>query len=309
MTAGALFSQDFPPAAGQAGSTAIHMDSSAFIAWADSCIIVRGPAIITLPDSLEVTHGLPADATGKAGDGKVLSLGDGGMATLYFTVPVADGPGPDFAVFENAFTDNFLELAFVEVSSDGINYLRFPAESMTPVDMQTGSYGTLDPVNINGLAGKYRAGYGTPFDLANLEPDPLLDVSSINWVRVRDVIGCIIDSVGSRDIHGRIINDPWPTVFPAGGFDLDAVGVINGVRLTAGSRLKEALCVYPNPFTDQIRITGRTGTFSILDLRGSIQIEGELYADNTLISTKKLPSGCYLLVVNRTEVHRIVKIR
>jgi len=309
MSAGSLFSQDFPPAAGQAGSTAFHKDSTAFIAWAESCIILRGPAIITVPDSLEVTHGLPVDATGKAGDGKVVSLGDGGMATLYFTDPVVDGPGPDFAVFENAFADNFLELAFVEVSSDGINYLRFPAESLTQAEEQTGSYGTLDPVNINGLAGKYRAGYGTPFDLADLDPDPLLDISNINWVRIRDVIGCIIDSVGSRDKLGRIINDPWPTAFPSGGFDLDAVGVINGTSLRTHPRPEEALCIYPNPFADQIRITGRTGEFRILDMRGVLHLEGELYTGNTLISTKELPGGCYLLVLDKQEVHMVIKMR
>ncbi len=309
ITAGSLFAQGFPPAAGQEGSTAIHMDSPAFIAWADSCFIERGPAIITVPDSLEVCSGLPTDATGKAGEGKVVSLGDGGVATLYFTDPVADGPGPDFAVFENAFTDNFLELAFVEVSSDGYNYFRFPAESLTPVNIQTGSFGILDPVDINGLAGKYRAGYGTPFDLAELATDPLLDMGNIHWVRVQDVIGCIIDTIGSRDILGRIINDPWPTAFTTGGFDLDAVGVINGIKLQSPSRHMETLRVDPNPFSDRIQVSGRTGAFRILDLRGSLQIEGELHRDNTLISTAKLPAGCYLLILNRTEVQKIVKMK
>ncbi|NIA17499.1 MAG: hypothetical protein GWO86_04040, partial [Planctomycetes bacterium] len=31
----------------------------------------------------------------------------------------------------------------------------------------------------------------------------------------------------SCDINGHQINDPWPTPFDSGGFDLDAVGIIN----------------------------------------------------------------------------------
>ena len=77
-------------------------------------------------DSVIVDFGEPEDATGMAGDGRVVSLGDGGVAILTFDTPLSDGPGPDFAVFENAFLETFLELAFVEVSSDDVNYFRFP---------------------------------------------------------------------------------------------------------------------------------------------------------------------------------------
>jgi hypothetical protein len=56
----------------------------------------------------------------------IVSLGDSGVATLTFSSPIANGLGPDFVVFENGFLDPandsfaFLELAFVEVSSDGV---------------------------------------------------------------------------------------------------------------------------------------------------------------------------------------------
>jgi hypothetical protein len=35
------------------------------------------------------------------------------------------------------------------------------------------------------------------------------------------------NNYASYDSQGHQINDPWPTNFPTGGFDLDAVGVIN----------------------------------------------------------------------------------
>ena len=36
-------------------------------------------------------------------------VGDGGSAILTFDTPIANGPGFDFAVFENGFSDTFLE--------------------------------------------------------------------------------------------------------------------------------------------------------------------------------------------------------
>ena len=61
---------------------------------------------------------------GKAGDGTILSLGDGGEATLTFSTPISNGQGADFAIFENSFSATFLELGLVEVSSDGQNFVR-----------------------------------------------------------------------------------------------------------------------------------------------------------------------------------------
>ena len=76
--------------------------------------------------------------------------------------------------------------------------------------------GSIDPTNIDGLAGKYRAGYGTPFDLSSV------GLSRATHVRLIDVVG---DST-AHDTTGDIIYDPHPTGGSA-GFDLDAVGVIH----------------------------------------------------------------------------------
>ncbi|MEO6738908.1 MAG: PEP-CTERM sorting domain-containing protein [Chthoniobacteraceae bacterium] len=158
----------------------------------------------------------------------VVSLGDGGRITLTFARPIANGPGADFAVFENGITDNFLELAFVEVSSDGTNFTRFHAVSLTQTATQVGPFDqSIDPTDLYNLAGKYRVGFGTPFDLAELVGTPGLDINAVTHVRIVDVVGSIDPLYGTRDSLNNLINDPWPTAFDTGGFDLDAVGVLN----------------------------------------------------------------------------------
>ena len=85
---------------------------------------------------------------GKAGDGAIVSLGDAGVAVLTFSTPIRNGQGPDFAVFENAFSNTFLELALVEVSSDGQNFVRFDAISNTDTTLQIGGFGHVDATNL-----------------------------------------------------------------------------------------------------------------------------------------------------------------
>jgi hypothetical protein len=166
----------------------------------------------------------PAKALGQAVGGSfdVVALGRGGQVTLTFGQAITDGDGWDFAVFENGFSDTFLELAFVEVSSDGTNFVRFANDSKTPGPV--GGFGSVDPTNITGLAGKYRQGYGTPFDLAELGGIAGLDITRITHVRILDIVG---DGT-YLDSSGDIIYDLYPTTGSA-GFDLDAIGVIHQV--------------------------------------------------------------------------------
>jgi hypothetical protein len=131
-------------------------------------------------------------------------------------------------VFENSFRDDFLELAFVEVSSDGINYKRLPATRFIDTSIQVDSFGLIDCREVNNLAGKYRALYGTPFDLDELALFSDIDLMNVTHVRIIDVVGSIDNVYASRDKDGRKINDPFPTPYPSCGFDLDAVGVIHG---------------------------------------------------------------------------------
>jgi hypothetical protein len=153
----------------------------------------------------------------------VASLGDNGSITLTFPAPITDGPGPDFAVFENANSERFLELASVEVSSDGTNFTRFPCHALgkDPVDTYAKTNQT-EADSFANLAGKQLKGFGTPFDLRELAGTPGLDTRRVTHVRVVDVVG----DGSSRDSYGNPIYDPFPT-WGSGGFDLDGIGVLH----------------------------------------------------------------------------------
>ncbi len=228
----------FPPQAGQPGSTAITAGDPRFVEWASNVVsLTRGPENIANPSLGAASFGAPTNALGPSDAATnfagVVSLGDGGQITLGFNQPIRNGAGPDFAVFENGFASGglaFLELGFIEVSSDGINFFRFPATSLTQTATQVASFGLLDATNLDNLAGKYVAGFGTPFDLDQLAGvSPFLDVNNVNYLRIVDVVGSIDPLYATHDAFGNIVNDPWPTASASSGFDLDAVGVINAV--------------------------------------------------------------------------------
>ncbi len=285
----------YAPAAGQAGSTAIAKDSLIITAWATQVTVLRGWQNVSDLSKGKVTYGTESDAKGKA-DNSVVSLGDGGIAVVQFARPLSNGPGPDFAVFENAFDDFFLELAFVEVSSDGQNYFRFPAHSLTQTQSQIGTFGKLDCQKIHNLAGKYRGGYGTPFDLEELKNRVGLDVSRITHIRIIDVVGSIDTLYGTKDTAGNMINDPFPTAFPSGGFDLDAVGAIHLATdiNTAGG--ENSLQIFPNPAKDQIQIqnTGK-GHLNIYNMHGQIVYEKVVPSGTFVLDIGFLPSGTYIV--------------
>lgn len=251
-----LLAGPHPPAAGKPGSDAIAASDPRFVGWAkDVTSLVRGPEEMDDPISLPASYGSPASALGppdvignvdqpppeSTASKPAISLGDGGSITLRFDPPITNGPGPDFAVFENGISFNggasfFMELAFVEVSSDGQQFVRFPAFSETAAAPQIGAYGAVDPTNVRNLAGKYLAGFGTPFDLAELAGAPGLSTGSVSHVRIVDVVGSVDPRYARHDSLGRLINDPWPTFLTTSGFDLDAVGVIHRARVYADWR-------------------------------------------------------------------------
>jgi hypothetical protein len=221
LSAGQAFAGPYAPKAGDPGSTAVHMNDAAFEAWATGYVDYNAGSDVW------VQWKTPDKALGKAvGDAfDVVSLGSGGSITLTFGIVIGNGSGDDFAIFENSFDDDFLELAYVEVSSDGVNFARFPCDSLTPGPVS--AFGTVDPTDVDGLAGKYRQGYGTPFDLEDLTGEAevqsaLVNLSQISHVRIVDIVG----NGGSLDSSGDKIYDPYPT-FQSAGFDLDALGIIN----------------------------------------------------------------------------------
>ena len=155
-----------------------------------------------------------------------------GRITLTFSQAISDLSGADFVVFENGFaTGNLIfgELAYVEVSSDGVNFVRFPSISLNSNPIT--AFGNFDATNVFNLAGKhgnsYGESWGTPFDLSHLKNVPavtggLVNLQQIRYVRIVDIPG----SGAFLDAAGRSIYDPWQTI-GSGGFDLDAVGVIS----------------------------------------------------------------------------------
>lgn len=295
-----IHAQSYSPAAGKPGSTAIAADSELFVGWATGIEVQRGLIDITNPE-LEyegdnyASYGEPEDALGAATNSAV-SLGDAGEATLTFETPIGDGPGYDFAVFENSFSDTFLELAFVEVSSNGTDYFRFPSHSETQTDTQVGGFGNLDPTYLNNLAGKYRAFFGTPFDLSDLEDDPLLDKNAITHIKIIDVVGNIDPEFARYDSYGNAINDPFATPFHSGGFDLDAVGVINEQQVLSLDVVeKVAVSIYPNPTSEKLFIETQNATqWAIYDVQGRMVFSGRSDGNKTIdVSTFK--NGVYVL--------------
>ncbi len=172
----------------------------------------------------------------------VHTLGVGGEATLGFDVTIVDGPGCDLIVAENAFLtgglDVFAEAVFVEVSSDGANFARFPSRYVGPAT-SPGPYGTRPHGSFSGLAGQtpVLAGSaqapnadprdvvesgGDAFDLADLASHPLVaqrlvDLRAIRFVRLVDVrSGLDLDSNGTPILDAG-----------AGSADVDAVIAIH----------------------------------------------------------------------------------
>jgi hypothetical protein len=191
-----------------------------------------------------------------------------GQITLAFGETVRNGNGYDFAIFENGLISQmntsggsvagqmFAELGCVEVSSNGQDFARFAAVSLTPG--LVGPYGTIQISNIYNLAGKHpNAGSictGTPFDLEEIADDAkvisgAVDINDIKYVRIvdipgsgdfRDEAGRYIDPstlpFGAHYVSSHPIYDAWVT-FGSGGFDLEAIGVLNEQKYSADINL------------------------------------------------------------------------
>ena len=304
-----LFSQTFPPAAGLVGSTAIKMDSSIILAWANRIVVERGFMNIANPIVGIASFGVETNGIGVAegNSNDVVSLGDSGIAILTFERAIKNESGPDFAVFENGFANDYIELAFVEVSSDGINYFRFPSISEAPILVQIGPFEYSDCRYFNNLAGKYRQGFGTPFDLEELAGIFGLDIYAITHVKLIDVIGAINPLFGSQDSQGHLINDLYPTEFVSGGFDLDGVAVIHQAPLSV-EELELNVSIYPNPTSCFITINiPNESLIRIIDITGKVLLE------DTVINSKSLDLSHYnstvlFVEISNSSFNRVEKI-
>jgi len=160
----------------------------------------------------------------------VLTLGESGNVTLGFDVTIVDGPGADFTTFENGFVFGagsvFSEIAFVEVSTNGVDFARFPSKYFG-TGSSMGAYRNIAggmPVVTNALTNTVSpfdptVSGGEAFDLADLVNEPSVlagDVllSDIHFVRLVDCPPGSTDSLGTP-------------IGAAGGADFDAIAVIN----------------------------------------------------------------------------------
>jgi hypothetical protein len=265
-------------------------------------------------------YGDDDNALGKA-DGTHISLGDGGFAILTFDLPISNGVGADFAVFENAIfappnqdTILFAELAFVEVSSDSVNFFRFPAISHLQYETQIGTFGNVDYRLFENFAGQYPTFWGTPFDLDDIEDDELLNKQHITHIKIIDVVGVIDSEFSSYDTLGNIVNDPFPTPFWIGGFDLDAVGVIHQQQMSVNQELNNNISVYPNPAQNDIYISGINSDFNIKEIYKVeiYDISGHLIRRSTLdtdvsVDISDLKSGIYSLNILCDTINIVCK--
>lgn len=293
---------------GTVGTTAMHRDSSAFVNWANSAQLQLGLIDIANPLSGTASSG-DSNSPLNFPDGACVSLGDSGVAILTFPQGITNEPGPDFAVFENGFSDQFLELAFVEVSSDGINFTRFPAISNTQRDTQIGPFEAVgDATLLYNLAGKYRANYGTPFDLEELNGTPGLNISAITHVKIIDVVGAISGDHIQYDSNGNAINDPYATAFPQGGFDLDAVGVIHQNVLGIDENLGAQFNIYPNPVEASAEIT--IATKLEIERVSLVSFAGETISESysNKVSLENCSSGIYIVQIQTPQGNFATKI-
>lgn len=171
-----------------------------------------------------------------------------GSVTFYYETGIFNGTGADLAVRENGFATGpapgfFAELAFVEVSSNGTDFARFPSISLNTTTVSvSGTFQAYDMTNVYNLAGKHASNLATPFDLQDLTTHELVlggtvNLSNIKYVRLVDVVGNPASSgtAGAVDSLGNRILDNW-TTYDSGGFDISivgglpqAVGVLNAI--------------------------------------------------------------------------------
>jgi PEP-CTERM motif len=245
LTASPLFAQSGPytpqvNSSSTAPGYTIASGSDAAIPWNDPAIVEWASSVANYTPGTDVntsfenlnyavgpTQALPSVSkkTGLPNLGSpindVVSLGQDGTITVGFTSPIANGPGNDFAVFSNGFLDGYpyaySKFATVSVSSDGVNFFSFPTDfdQSSLVDNEL-----FDASELYNIAGKYVAGFGTPFDLNQLAGvSPLLDVDDVRYVRITDAW----DATDSSD--NPILDDP-ESIY---GFNFAGVAVLNDI--------------------------------------------------------------------------------
>ncbi|MCL4191589.1 MAG: PEP-CTERM sorting domain-containing protein [Thermoguttaceae bacterium] len=238
---------------------AISASSPLFVEWANAILPVGSGTYFAPRGSTSIS----TTGYNSLGDLDATQIANGdspGYLTVTFPNGIRNGAGADFAVFENGFQYGspnglFLELAYVDVSTNGVDFARFPSISTNTAPVAgSGAFAGYDTSNIYNLAGKHANGFGTPFNLDDLLNDRLVQSGAVNldyirYVRLFDIPGngSFLDSLGNP------ILDNWLTT-GAGGFDF---------RLPAGQGIGVINSAVPEPGTFAIFAIGAAAAFSI----------------------------------------------
>ena len=188
-----------------------------------------------------IVLGPPGDSAPTNGSTSVASLGNGGETILAWgDIVIEDRPGPDFIVFENPFfvgappegpDDDysiFDEPGFVEVSADGVTWVRFPVDEEALAEAHGRNIDRDLHRRLRGLAGitpTFTGNWTVPDDPDTWDPDgthgisgaggDAFDLATVGLAEARFVR--IVDARAENGIPGN-----------AEGFDLDAVVVLHG---------------------------------------------------------------------------------
>ncbi|MBN2020623.1 MAG: hypothetical protein JW749_10420 [Sedimentisphaerales bacterium] len=223
-----------------------------------------------------------------------------GRITLSFSETIQNQKGYDFVVFENGFrvseNECYGELGYVEVSTNDVDFARFPAVAlMTPaLDPNMQWYYFFSITDVYNLAGKHPNNgneeligefTGTPFDLDDIKNDPnvlsgLVDINNITYVRIIDIPGSgDFNDEGQKHIDpctwpdwdyydaNHPIYDAWPT-YESGGLDLEAIGVLHPQQYRGDINLDgivnyEDFVIFANAWRSQF---GQAAWFSRCDI-------------------------------------------
>jgi hypothetical protein len=205
----------------------------------------------------------------------ICSLGLGGAIDVGFKrAVVVDGPGPDFVVYENAFTFGdgkvFAEPAAVWVSKDGMAWIPFACD----IDQTLAGCAGVTPL------------HGDMFDLADIGLD------SVRWIRIEDRT--------ARVLANR--NHPFydPTL---SGFDLD---VVIGLHL-APVAFETALLYSLQGATLNVQ-SHESLEVRIADMTGRVAVQQALPRGFHSVPLDGLPPGCYVAAVQSGKDVVVMKV-
>ncbi len=183
------------------------------------------------------------------------SLGVGGSLTLGFDVTLTDGRGADFIVFENPFLfggRSFAEVMYVEVSSNGTDFARFPTAYTGP-NKSGGAFALSYIPHFSGFAGTtpvyagsstkidpqdvVEAG-GDAFDLADLALHSLVKAGKVKLAAITQIRLVDVVAGTSKDSSGRVVWDPT-----SGSADVEAIAVIHHLGNLSGNAPSVSLTI------------------------------------------------------------------